>query len=431
MLDQCIEIRYIYSACVVTSTPDVKILHDPWFTEGIYDGSWYHFPKVNNPIETIGEVDLIYISHIHPDHYDHKFLKQYFSIYGEKEIIIADHAINHLANKMKVDSLKYSVLKEPRRIRNTTIELTPHKTGNISDIDSAASIRYFDGKKEHVILNTNDIVVDDQFIDTIKNVNKNVDILLCGYTGAGPYPQTYFNQDSPNLQKEASKKRKISLSATLGSPIQFRQKVNIPFAGKYILGGNLSNLNYTRGVSDAVEVKNIDSRAVVLADGGNARINTSQLTPSETREQAYSLSEMNARIAEIKNTPMSYEKLFSPKNEIHQLPLKRLLRNAARNANTRAQLNEDYFFIIHLPENEIAIINANKKVENSISFCKNIGQELPSPRSEIHIDPRYLFGLLTHIYHWNNAEVGSQYNTRRHPNEFNRCAQSFLDYLSI
>ena len=59
------------------------------------------------------------------------------------------------------------------------------------------------------------------------------------------------------------------------------------------------------------------------------------------------------------------------------------------------------------------------------------GADLPSPRSEILIDPRYLFGLLTHIYHWNNAEVGSQYVTRRVPNIFNRTAQGFLNYLAI
>jgi len=56
---------------------------------------------------------------------------------------------------------------------------------------------------------------------------------------------------------------------------------------------------------------------------------------------------------------------------------------------------------------------------------------LPEPRSEIEIDIRYLFGLLTNVYHWNNAEVGSQFNTRRVPNVFNRQAQSFLNYLAL
>ena len=54
------------------------------------------------------------------------------------------------------------------------------------------------------------------------------------------------------------------------------------------------------------------------------------------------------------------------------------------------------------------------------------------PRCEIFIDPRYLFGLLTRLYHWNNAEVGSQYRARRVPealeagNAYRRDAFSFL-----
>jgi L-ascorbate metabolism protein UlaG (beta-lactamase superfamily) len=86
-----ITVRYIHSACIVTWTKDVRVLHDPWFTEGIYDGSWFHFPVVSDRIRSIGDVDMVYISHVHPDHYDLAFLKKYFEIYGNKEIIIADH----------------------------------------------------------------------------------------------------------------------------------------------------------------------------------------------------------------------------------------------------------------------------------------------------------------------------------------------------
>ena len=75
-----ISVRYIYSACVVIETEDIKILCDPWFTQGVYDGSWFQFPLIKNPLDIIGDVDIIFISHIHPDHYDPKFLNQYFNI---------------------------------------------------------------------------------------------------------------------------------------------------------------------------------------------------------------------------------------------------------------------------------------------------------------------------------------------------------------
>ena len=57
--------------------------------------------------------------------------------------------------------------------------------------------------------------------------------------------------------------------------------------------------------------------------------------------------------------------------------------------------------------------------------------EMPTPRSEIIIDERYFFGLMTLVYHWNNAEVGSQFMTRRTPNDFNRKAQGFLNFFTI
>jgi UDP-MurNAc hydroxylase len=131
-----INLRYIYSACIITKTPDVVILHDPWFTEGIYDGSWYHYPKINDPLTSIGDVDYIYISHIHPDHYDCDFLKSYFNKYGVKKVLIANHSPNHLAGKMRADGIESTILIEPLIIGKTSIEIIPHQTGSSSDIDS-------------------------------------------------------------------------------------------------------------------------------------------------------------------------------------------------------------------------------------------------------------------------------------------------------
>ena len=72
------KLRYIYSACVLIETDKVKVLCDPWFTQGIYYGSWFQYPPLpKNPVEIIGKVDAIYISHVHEDHFDKVFLKNY------------------------------------------------------------------------------------------------------------------------------------------------------------------------------------------------------------------------------------------------------------------------------------------------------------------------------------------------------------------
>jgi UDP-MurNAc hydroxylase len=428
-MKEAIYIKYIYSSCIITKTPDISILHDPWFTEGIYDGSWYQFPKVQNPIKSIGNVDCIFISHIHPDHYDSNFLIEYFKFYGIKKVLIADHLPNHLAGKMKSDGIEPTILKDKIVLGKTSIEIIPHKTGSISDIDSSIIIKYQStNNKSHCIVNCNDIFYDEQFFLKVKNVSKEVDILLCGFTGAGPYPQTYFDSFDPQIRIEADNKKLAFFEQYKNIINLIDAKVNIPFAGKYILGGKLSHLNEFRGVSDPVEVLNFDPKAIVLSDNGG-EIDTDRLLPNSTRSIPYDLNKIKNRINEIKNSQMDYERLFNL-NFLHKFPIERLLFIASQKAIIKSECNEDYFFCIHLPKEKVAIINANKNTSKNIYF-ENNNNTLPFPRSEIFIDTRYLFGLLTHIYHWNNAEVGSLFETRRFPNVFNRKAQSFLNYLSV
>ena len=113
---KAITFKYIYSACTIVRTPDISILSDPWFTPGIIDGSWFHGTKIKDPLKTISNVDIIYISHIDPDHYDPIFLRKYFQRFGKKKIIISDHKKNHLYKKMFADGFRPIILKKELKI---------------------------------------------------------------------------------------------------------------------------------------------------------------------------------------------------------------------------------------------------------------------------------------------------------------------------
>jgi hypothetical protein len=136
-------------------------------------------------------------------------------------------------------------------------------------------------------------------------------------------------------------------------------------------------------------------------------------------------------VREIEDDRFDFERLI-PEAEIYQLPLKRLLGTAAKNAAKKSECSDDYYFVLGLPGNEYAMLNARIGADPVLRFLPpGAGSVLPEPRSEVSIDPRYLFGLLSGVYHWNNAEVGSQYFTRRHPNRYHPAAQSFLNYLVV
>lgn len=418
-----INVRYIYSACVVISTPDTSVVSDPWFTDGIYDGSWFQFPKLNNPLEIIGKVDFVYISHIHPDHYDPKFLHEYLKLYPGCRVIIADFKHNFLAKKMLADGIPYEIAKEEISIGKTTFKILPNEAGSISDVDSIFAIKY----ENHGVVNLNDNPYNESLLDEVLRFHSQYQIALLPYTGAGPYPQTYYT-DLEILKTKSDLKKQDFFRRYLALRDKIKPMVAIPFAGKYVLGGKKAYLNEFRGVADPVEVLEFDSNAVVLEDGGKSSIDTVSLRPTSSRTSFYSKDSINVRLNSIAKSLMPYEEHIKLPSQL--IPWKRLLPRAYQNALRFSEADTDYFFCLEYSPKKYFVMNCRKDSK----FCDFITESHLSqfsPRSEISIDYRYLFGLLTSIYHWNNAEIGSQYMVKRVPDLFRREVQRFLNFFHL
>src|SRR5206468_5563814 len=69
-------IGFVANACVVIDVPPSRILCDPWLTDGAFDGSWFHFPPLRTTPADLQDITHIYLSHIHPDHFDPVTLRQ-------------------------------------------------------------------------------------------------------------------------------------------------------------------------------------------------------------------------------------------------------------------------------------------------------------------------------------------------------------------
>lgn len=425
------KIKYIYSACLEISTSNITILTDPWFTEGIYDGSWYHFPDID-PFEHISEPDYIYISHIHPDHYDPKFLHALFDRYGVKPILIPDLENNYLLFKGKFDGLDLT----PTRyldLGDLELYIEENNTGSISDIDSALIIH--DKINQKNFLNLNDCIFNQTHVDKLKKIisrfSKKIDVIALGYTGAGPFPQTYFdlNNEKEILIERANIKKKQFFERYLQFTHTFPSTHHLPFAGEYILGGKLAKLNQYRGVADSFEVKEFDDRALVFNTGGCINLIDNNIT--NTRNQMHSQDDFNKKLNEIKVNKLDYEIDFNL--TFDKINFLRLLKKASSNALRKSELQEKYYFIFSIKNNDITmkrfLCNCSNAEVNELNLQDEIKFEF---YSEIIIDYRYLFGLLNSIYHWNNAEVGSLYFTKRHPiDNYNAQAYRFLNFFSI
>jgi len=425
------KIQYIYSACLEISTPSITILTDPWFTEGAYDGTWYHFPEID-PFEYISEPDYIYISHIHPDHYDPKFLHSLFDRFGVKPILIPDLKNNYLLFKGKSDGLTLT----PTRyldLGDTELYIEENNTGSISDIDSALIVH--DKVNQKSFLNLNDCIFNQLHVEKLNKIiskfTENIDLIALGYTGAGPFPQTYFdlNSEKDMLIEKANIKKKQFFERYLKYTNSFPSTHHLPFAGEYILGGKLVELNQYRGVSDSFEVTEFDNKALVFNAGGSINLVNNNIV--NIRSEKHPQDDLNKKLEEIKFKKLDYEIDFNL--TFDKINFLRLLKKASSNAFRKSELQEQYYFIFSITENDEVIKRFLCNCSDAEITELNLREEIRFDYySEIIIDYRYLFGLLTTVYHWNNAEVGSLYFSKRKPvDNRNSQAYKFLNFFSI
>lgn len=415
-----LRVTYYYSACVGIASPDATILCDPWFTDGIYDGAWFAFPKLENPIDVIGPCDCIYISHIHPDHYDPLFLRAYLERYPHARVVIGEFEPNYLSRKMTSDGIAHEV-SSLFELGATRLGIFLNRQEPPTGIDSALAVCH----GEHSVVNMNDNPQQGPQIEALLDFCGTVDIALLPFTGAGPYPQTYVDRED-ELKRLAEEKKLDFMDRYRSLADALAPKLRIPFAGQYVLGGKLAELNPFRGLADAVEITEFDENALVLADGGLGSVDTVTFAPTCVRKEKYSDAAMSARISSIAKLPMDYERWFESL-PTSAMPLRRLLPKAYGNAQARSGCAYDWHLCFKLDQGWFAC-NASA-TEPSFAFVDS--PESFYPRSELRVDLRYLFGLLTCVFHWNNAEVGSQYQTRRYPDEFRRELQGFLNFFHV
>ena len=150
-----------------------------------------------------------------------------------------------------------------------------------------------------------------------------------------------------------------------------------------------------------------------------------------TRNEMHSQDDFNKKLEEIKVKKLDYEIDFNL--AFDKINFLRLLKKASSNALRKSELQEKYYFIFSIKENDITmkrfLCNCSDAEVSELNLRDEIKFEF---YSEIIIDYRYLFGLLNSIYHWNNAEVGSLYLTKRNPiDNFNTQAYRFLNFFSI
>jgi UDP-MurNAc hydroxylase len=429
------KLTYLKSSTCIIQSENTRLLLDPWLTNGEYYGSWNHLTIKDIKKKDLNNIDYIYVSHIHPDHLSkktfnnlskkikiliHKFEKPFLKNLIKQlgfEVIEINHGENfYMSNNFFIKIYAADDCNPQICSKYFGCEIYKSSLGS-NQIDTLAIIS--NGKKN--ILNVNDCPYDmsKNVLTKIKKEFKKIDLLLTGYSGAGPYPQCFENLNKKEKIKQAQKKR----SQFLNQALSYVKKTNplyiMPFAGTYFLCGKLAKLNNFRGVATRLEAKNFikdnfkNSKPFILKTGGYIDLNNYKIISEELIEK--DLLDKK-KINMLKKNKLDYEKNKIPKNS----ELRGLLIKAFENFKNRLIMNnykKNLKVTISLKKNSYFTIDTQKKV---YSFDKKI--KIRNNFLLLKLDIRLLYNILKgpKYAHWNNAEIGSHIVFNRKPDIYDR-----------
>lgn len=177
-----------------------SILCDPWVNPA-YFASWFPFPD-NTQLDWagLGDVDYLYVSHLHKDHFDPKYLAEYVN--KDAVVLLPDYPVPDLRRELEklgfheffetTNSVKHRVSGPKGDLDVMIVALRAPADGPIGD----SGLVVDDG--ETVAFNMNDARPVE--LDMVHADFGQVDVHMLQYSGAIWYPMVY---DMPARAKEA------------------------------------------------------------------------------------------------------------------------------------------------------------------------------------------------------------------------------------
>ena len=435
------KITHLSNSFILVESQNVKICCDPWVGSANY-GGWHSFPEFekNELINYLSNFDIVYISHLHDDHLDTKFLKQSGLI--DKTFIIKSFQFKTLYNRLKSIGVNQILELEPFEIfqyKELKISILPQMSTNSSELDE--DVEYD--------LDTSFIVADQKtvFFNQVDNPyslkdyeklanwiylnygNITISALMAG--AASEYPQAFLNI---NRLYEKDRIIKSELNRIVNVLQILKPHYYFAAGGTYFIPGNLHKLNSFIALPSSAQIKNeldlnnISTTFLELEGGKSVTIDSANKSLISTSIQSTSY-EMSISIENHKNDLYDYE---AEVNEITINTIVDLFSNAKINwerelINKNIEIEQDIEFIIynHMYLND-DLVNIYEEPLGELNLSNNIGKS--KGLLKIHIDIRAMYLCLIRKKVWNGT-IGALCLFERTPNVFYPSVTFSLNYL--
>ena len=148
-------ITYYGHACVIIKCGDFQLATDPWLVGDCFIGGWYPLHGIVPPMywaEDLARVDMIYISHRHPDHYHPETLRHVSKLNPTIPIFVAQLSNGSVIDSyLPFDNVVRQKLGTWYRI-NEDLRIAILEDGALGDLDTSLLMEY----RGHTIFNNVD-----------------------------------------------------------------------------------------------------------------------------------------------------------------------------------------------------------------------------------------------------------------------------------
>ena len=414
------------ACCIVESESGTKIVSDPWLNDGVFDGSWCHFHELKTTWDDLQNVDAVYVSHVHPDHFDSRF----FRFPKDTPIIVLDHGLNFLHKNLM--SLGYTNLikikdKQTLEFKDFRISLFATFAGNnffeentkIGNLIDSGIVYEADGKK---VFNANDNTPNTAACQMLKQKFDSFDLAMMNYNSAGPYPSCFNNLSDDEKILEHHKNLQRNVDYLYENLRILNPKYFLPFAGAYVLGGSMAHKNKYLGtmtwdqcVSMLREKDVIPATEYIVLNEGTSFDLSTGLPNKEY--QAINEEDVQRYIeSDLSKLKYPYEldempdhcKLMKDIDDARVAMMARL---------EKIRLQPDMTVSLLIGNDEVNILTPSATASKGNLSCR--------------MDLRLLLRILDRSSHWNNAEIGCHIEFNRNPNYYSPDIHTALQFFHL
>ena len=435
-----LRIRSLNNATTLVTFQGKRLLIDPWLVGDLYLGAWSPYSKLDD-LEFLKEVDYVYISHIHEDHWD---LATLSLVNREAKILIPDMPVNNVIVKKLArcgfGDIKLIKLKEKHTLSDDTwIKAIPplnsfgqeswqYIEGYESDaanIDSSLFLQHSPSGTSHLFLCDN-TPYDINLLQT--EIPENPTTLWYPYNGyAQDYPVCYTNITSDEKKSIHDVMHKKRISAVTNAVNALKPKYYLPHSADFTLNGPASKPFYKYVHNEFMDRKEA-ATTYKLGPEGHTKMSASEyLDPGDELIASKGNIKILRNIYGFTATKPSERLPTIQKLEISTEDIAEAFRKMkARALSYHVNLQEasDWCLVVATEANRITLSFS------SFDICEE-EQALEGKYLEIHLSEALLASLLTRNSHWNNCMIGFHLTNKRVPNEYCHSLYKALNFFHL